>query len=118
MTKLAQHDSPDGRLAAFLLDQRLISQEVLDKALEIQQASGGYLGEILVNKGLIAEDDVAFSLSEEFDIPLLSSQNGSLQPAEEPGAKRADTQAIRIEEYYLPAVQGEQCLYLHNVQPS
>lgn len=53
MTKIVQ-DSPDGRLAAFLLDQKLISQEQLDRAREMQQASGGYLSEILVNKGLIA----------------------------------------------------------------
>lgn len=87
MTKLAK-DSPDGRLAAFLIDQRLISQEILDKALEIQQTSGGYLSELLVNKGLIAEDDVAFSLSEEFGIPLLSTYNGAMQPAEDPELKK------------------------------
>ncbi len=102
MTKTT-NDSPDGRLAAFLLDQRLIAQEQLDKALEIQAVSGGYLSEILVNKGLIAEDDVAFSLSEEFGIPLLSSQNGALQPAaEDQELKRLIPKQFALRNFIFP----------------
>ncbi len=87
MTKSAK-DSPDDRLAAFLIDQRLISREILDKALAIREATGGYLSEILVTKGLIAEDDVAFSLSEEFGVPLFSVQNGSMEIDEDPELKK------------------------------
>ncbi len=86
MTKLKK-DSPDGRLAAFLIDQRLISEEQLDKALEVLKTSGGYLSEVLVKKGLIAEDDVAFALSEEFGVPPLSTQNGSMKPSDDQGLR-------------------------------
>lgn len=101
MTKIA-NDSPDDRLAAFLLDQRLISQEQLNKALEIQQASGGYLSEVLVTKGLIAEDDVAFSLSEEFDIPLLSSLNDPLQPAGDQELKKLIPKQFALKNFIFP----------------
>ncbi|MDD4196565.1 MAG: ATPase, T2SS/T4P/T4SS family [Syntrophorhabdaceae bacterium] len=101
MTKIA-NDSPDDRLAAFLLDQRLISQEQLNKALEIQQASGGYLSEVLVTKGLIAEDDVAFSLSEEFDIPLLSSLNDPLQPAGDQELKKLIPKQFALRNFIFP----------------
>ncbi len=101
MTTIAQC-SPDERLAAFLIDQRLISQELLDKALEIRNATGGYLSEILVSKGLIAEDDVAFSLSEEFGIPLLSSQSGPLQPADDQELKRLIPKQFALRNFLFP----------------
>ena len=98
----ATEGAPDERLAAFLLEQRLIAQESLDKAIEIQQAIGGYLSEILVNKGLIAEDDVAFSLSEEFGIPLLSSLANPLQPAEDPELKKLISKQFALRNVIFP----------------
>ncbi|MBA4389800.1 MAG: type II secretion system protein GspE [Syntrophus sp. (in: bacteria)] len=73
---------PDAHLGDLLLEQRLVTREQLDKALEAQQNDGGRLGEVLVRKGLISEDNVAFALSEQFNVPLLSSKTGGIQPAE------------------------------------
>ena len=101
ITKLKK-DSPDGRLASFLIDQRLISAEQLDKALEVLRASGGYLSEVLVNQGLMAEDDVAFALSQEFDVPLLSSQNGSLRPSDDQDLEKLISKQFALRNIILP----------------
>ncbi len=102
MTTKLKKESPDGRLAAFLVDQRLISNEQLEKALEILKTSGGYLSEVLVKKGLIAEDDVAFALSQEFSIPLLSSQNGSLRPSYDQGLEKLIPKQFAMRNIILP----------------
>ncbi|MDD3845929.1 MAG: ATPase, T2SS/T4P/T4SS family [Syntrophorhabdaceae bacterium] len=102
MTTRLKKDSPDGRLAAFLTDQRLISQEQLDKALEVLKTRGGYLSEVLVSKGLIAEDDVSFALSQEFDVPLLSSHNGSMRPSDEEDLRKLIPKQFALRNVILP----------------
>ncbi|MHB8109406.1 MAG: GspE/PulE family protein [Syntrophorhabdaceae bacterium] len=102
MTAKLKKDSPDGRLASFLIDQRLIPQEVLDKALAILEMNGGYLSDILVSKGLIAEDNVAFALSQEFGVPLLSSQNGSMRISEDDGLKTLIPKQFALRNIILP----------------
>jgi len=101
MTRLKK-DSPDGRLASFLIDQRLISEEQLDKAREVLKNSGGYLSEVLVSKGLMAEDDVAFSLSQEFGVPLLSSQNGSMKPSDDQELQKLIPKQFALRNIILP----------------
>ncbi|MEN6615224.1 MAG: GspE/PulE family protein [Syntrophorhabdus sp.] len=102
MTAKLKKDSPDGRLAKFLVDQRLIAPEILDKALKILETNGGYLSDILVSKGLIAEDNVAFSLSEEFGVPLLSSQNGSMRISDDDDLKLLIPKQFALRNVILP----------------
>ena len=102
MTTKLKKDSPDGRLAAFLTDQRLITEEQLEKALYVLKTQGGYLSEVLVSKGLMAEDDVAFALSQEFDVPLLSSQNGSMKPSDDQDLKKLIPKQFALRNVILP----------------
>src|ERR1700690_2039819 len=61
------------RLGEILLDRKLIVQEDLDRALELQRERGGEkLGKILVDLGFIAMRDVLSALSEQLQVPLLT----------------------------------------------
>src|SRR5271167_1972056 len=59
------------RLGEILMDRRLITQEDLDRALELQRERGDKLGKILVDLGFIAARDVLAALSEQLQVPLL-----------------------------------------------
>jgi general secretion pathway protein E len=60
------------RLGEILIGKQLISQEDLDRALEIQKERGEKLGKILVDLGFIAMRDVMLALSEQLEIPLVA----------------------------------------------
>ena len=63
---------PAKRLGEMLIERRLIEQEDLDRALELQRERGDKLGKILVDLGFIAMRDVLAVLSEQLSIPLAS----------------------------------------------
>src|SRR5690242_9429333 len=60
------------RLGEILIERRLIVQEDLDRALELQRERGDKLGKILVDLGFVAQRDVLAALSEQLGIPLVS----------------------------------------------
>ncbi len=60
------------RLGEILIERRLISQEDLDRALELQrERTSEKLGKILVDLGFIAMRDVLAALAEQLQVPLL-----------------------------------------------
>ena len=97
-----KRDSSDTRLAGFLLEQRLISKEQLEKALEVQADEGGHLGEMLVRKGLVSEDDVAFAISGQFKVPLLSSKTGAIRPAEGQNLEKLISRQFALRNTIIP----------------
>ncbi|HXP88066.1 MAG TPA: ATPase, T2SS/T4P/T4SS family [Bryobacteraceae bacterium] len=61
------------KLGEILIERRLITQEDLDRALELQRERGGdKLGKILVDLGYIAMRDVLAALSDQLRVPLLT----------------------------------------------
>ncbi|HLH44007.1 MAG TPA: ATPase, T2SS/T4P/T4SS family [Bryobacteraceae bacterium] len=60
------------RLGEILIERRIIAQEDLDRALELQRERGDKLGKILVDLGFAAQRDVLAALSQQLDVPLLS----------------------------------------------
>lgn len=59
------------RLGELLLDEQLVSNEELENALSDQKKCGGILGEILVSKGVIAEEDVARVIARQYGLPFI-----------------------------------------------
>jgi type IV pilus assembly protein PilB len=59
------------RLGEILVGRGCISEEQLKKALHIQQQEGGKLGSVLVRMGLISEQQIVEALSTQFDIPII-----------------------------------------------
>jgi general secretion pathway protein E len=60
------------RLGEILIERRLITQEDLDRALELQRERGDKLGKILVDLGFIAQREVLSALAEQLQVPLLA----------------------------------------------
>ena len=60
------------RLGEILMERRQITQEDLDRALELQRERGDKLGKILVDLGFIAQRDVLSALAEQLQVPVLS----------------------------------------------
>ena len=60
------------RLGEILIGKKQITQEDLDRALELQKERGEKIGKILVDLGFIAMRDVQAALSEQLSVPLMA----------------------------------------------
>src|SRR6266481_9704775 len=60
------------RLGEILIERKLITDEDLEKALELQKERGDKLGKTLVDLGFIAMRDVLAALSDQLGMPLVS----------------------------------------------
>jgi general secretion pathway protein E len=63
---------PTRRIGEILMERRLVTQEDIDRALELQRDRGDKLGKILVDLGFVAMRDVLAALSDQLDIPLVA----------------------------------------------
>ncbi|MDP8265424.1 MAG: ATPase, T2SS/T4P/T4SS family [Candidatus Aceula meridiana] len=59
------------KIGDYLLKNGTLSQEQLILALEHQKENEKFLGEILVEKGYVAEEEVAAVLAEQFNLPFI-----------------------------------------------
>jgi general secretion pathway protein E len=60
------------RLGEILMQRNLITDEDLERALELQKERGDKIGKTLVDMGFIAMRDVLAALSEQLQVPLVS----------------------------------------------
>jgi general secretion pathway protein E len=60
------------RLGEILIGRKLISQEDLERALELQKERGDKIGKTLVDMGFIAMREVLAALSEQLEVPLVA----------------------------------------------
>lgn len=60
------------RLGDLLLAAKLITPEQLEQALGVQKRTGERLGKVLVNMGLVTEDDILKTLEVQLGIPQVS----------------------------------------------
>ncbi|MFP4457352.1 MAG: GspE/PulE family protein [Clostridia bacterium] len=68
------------RLGDLLVERGLIKQEELRDALSKQQEMNLRLGETLVESGYVTEDDIAITLSDQYNIPFAQISNLTFQP--------------------------------------
>ncbi len=66
-------------LGEMLLEEHLITAQQLESALEWQKKQGGYLGEILINQGVVKSDDLAAILSIQLNVPLIDLKRHKVQ---------------------------------------
>ena len=59
------------RIGDILLEQGLVTEAQLHDAIYAQKISSGFLGTILVSRGVISSRQLAQALSEQFNIPLV-----------------------------------------------
>ncbi|MEN8152689.1 MAG: type IV-A pilus assembly ATPase PilB [Acidobacteriota bacterium] len=60
------------KLGDFLLNDKIITQEQLNKALEVQSKEPGKLGSILIRLNFVSEEDIAQALSKQFGYPSIN----------------------------------------------
>jgi MSHA biogenesis protein MshE len=63
---------PGFRIGDILLDRKLITEEQLQLVLQRQKSSGDRLGTCLLQMGLIGEEIIAQTLSEQYKIPYVN----------------------------------------------
>ena len=67
-------------LGQILLDEGLVNREALEKAIQMQQRSGGHLGRILVEQGAISERQLARALSIQWGLPFVDLEGLEIDP--------------------------------------
>lgn len=68
------------KIGAILLSENLITQEQLDKALEVQKKEGGRLGSILIKLGYVDEKKIAEFLSKQHNVPYVDLSTVHIEP--------------------------------------
>ena len=63
------------KLGEILVKKGLITEEQLGASLTIQQQTKEFVGKILVRRGYIKEKDLLWALSDQFNIPVVSLQH-------------------------------------------
>ncbi|MBI4597259.1 MAG: Flp pilus assembly complex ATPase component TadA [Candidatus Omnitrophica bacterium] len=71
------------KVGEILIQNGLITEQQLSKALEVQKGTTKRLGEVLIELGLISELDLALTLSKQLGIPFATSASGLLTPRKE-----------------------------------
>ncbi|MBT8197318.1 MAG: Flp pilus assembly complex ATPase component TadA, partial [Acidimicrobiia bacterium] len=75
MTSDARH------LGSLLLDEGLVTEDQLDKAMAAQEESGLPLGKVLVDEGLVAETDLVRTLARQIGIEFVDLDEQNVDPA-------------------------------------
>jgi len=68
------------KIGAILLSENLITEEQLQKAIEIQKKEGGRLGSILVKLGYVDEVKIAEFLSQQYGVPFVDLKSKQIDP--------------------------------------
>lgn len=82
-----QHDviepqTPDSklRLGDMLVNKGLITEEQITEAIRLQNKLGKRMGQIIIDKGWVAELEVLKVLAQQLSIPLITLRNGLYDP--------------------------------------
>src|ERR1700730_18559352 len=70
------------RLGEILIQRKLLEQDDLDRALELQKERGDKLGKILIDLGFIASRDLLSALSDQLALPLAAVDQPPPAPPE------------------------------------
>src|SRR5689334_5768551 len=101
------------RLGEILMERRLLSQEDLDRALELQRERGDKLGKILTDLGFVAQREVLNALSTQLDVPLLTIEG---PPAASPEIEALSPRFLR-QFRCLPVAQHDHTVTLAMADP-
>jgi hypothetical protein len=80
------------RLGEMLIERRLISQEDLDRALEMQKERGEKIGKVLIDLGFVAARDVLAALSDQLGMPVVTFEE---QPPTSPETENLPPRFLR-----------------------
>jgi type IV pilus assembly protein PilB len=67
-------------LGSVLLSANLLRPEQLDRALDAQRGSGKRIGQVLIELGLLYEQDIARAIAIQHDLPYIDLEASSVDP--------------------------------------
>ncbi|MBD5496050.1 MAG: Flp pilus assembly complex ATPase component TadA [Lachnospiraceae bacterium] len=67
------------RLGDVLINSGVITEEQLEKGLQLQKGSGRKLGETLVDEGIVTEDNILRALSSQLKLGIIDLQNVTIE---------------------------------------
>lgn len=103
-----------GRFGDLLLEKNLITNDQLEKALAEQAESGGKLGEILVNLGVLDAQVLAEALAGLFGLVVVNLRRDNVDPAVIP----LIPEAMAREQLAIPVRADEDGLFVAVAEPS
>ena len=68
------HRMTKKRLGELLVDEGLITEQQVQEVLAEQKKTKGLFGEILVSKAYVTESDIARAIARQFSIPFISAR--------------------------------------------
>ena len=102
-----------GRIGEILVDRELISEDELAEALSLQKQTGSRIGEILYYEGLINESDLAAALADQLRVPLVDLDG--IVPS--PEALEMIPEALQREGRCIPLEVDDETLYVAITDP-
>ncbi len=102
-----------GRLGDLLIQRGLISEDELREALDVQERSGSRLGEILYYEMGLSEDALAETLADQLRVPLIDLEG--IEPT--PEALELIPEALQREGRCAPLAIDETALYIAITDP-
>ncbi len=102
-----------GRIGEILVSRGLITEDDLAEALELQETTGSRVGEILYYEGLIRENDLAAALADQLRVPLVDLDG--VEPA--PEAMAMVPEALQREGRCVPLEVDDEALYVAITDP-
>lgn len=105
------------KLGQILITSGLVTQEQLDKVLELQRGTTKRLGEILVELGLVTELDITVALSKQLGIPYATRASGLLKPPKGEGLETLILEEFARQHLVLPLLRNLHSLTIACVNP-
>lgn len=90
------------RLGELLIQEGLINDEQLEKAISVQKQEGRRLGEILVKLGMVKEEQLVTVLAKQINIPYFSLGTGMLRPVSSQDLEHTISQDVAYKNLVLP----------------
>jgi len=76
------------KLGEILLREGVITEDQLQKAIQVQKSEGGRIGEVLIRLRVVDEKEIALALGKQLGIPYASLARGLLQPQTDQGLEQ------------------------------
>lgn len=90
------------KLGEILIEQKVITEEQLNKALKFQEQNHCLIGEALIKLGYATEEQVAIALSKQLGIPYASIQNQILKPEKNQELEKLIDEKFARENFVVP----------------
>ena len=104
---------PGARLGDILIARNLISQKRIDEALKLQERLGKRMGQIIIDKGWVSENDVLRALGEQLGVPFVRIRPGLFDPDTAALLDRAVARRLCV----MPLFRVRSILYIATAKP-